>query len=757
MKKTIIILGTLLVVSCTKIVETETVLPSDDIITIPYSVTVSSDETRATVGEDLMTLKYAEGDQLYISCDSRDDISGLLQLKSGAGTTGEKGGVTFTGTLSYSEQAGAPADNLYINATLVGNQNRGIKIENGKVTGIEYPTYNQVCTDVYEAVEQYSYLTGVGTFGNHLFQLSQHTAFLSFAVKATDNPNVDYTVYLSNGGNSYRLGSMKSGSQQQNYEIRFALPVPEGTVLENASITLVKGTDFSGTPASRYTASFGGKDPKTLSPKVYLVTKTALENTGLVETGLPIIEINTNDPTHGTSYIAQHKDEEQPSWMTIHVGKRTFEPAINKTEGKNCSIKGRGNTTWNWKKKPYKVKLEQKTALLKEMGLTDVTAESKHWVLLANFMDRTMMRNMVAMELSSMMTNLAWTPHCIPVELYINGVHQGNYLLIEQVRVEEGRVVVAPKNAVGENANDVGFMMELDFHYDNYYGDVQYDNTTQWRSPYGRSKYTGSALDFRDDYPKTTTITTPYSGDRTVTMGIPFSIKEPDWSPKQGETPVNSDQLTYIKDFVSSAGASLFSKGTVNNWWYNVTAPNPDQETGYPKYLDVESFIDYWIVFELMINHELGNPGSVYMTKPKGGKLTAGPCWDFDWGTLSSSYNNNRWPKPNTNLMNADAIWYESLMKDYSYVNQLYNRFLALKSQLQTIPAKIDEWEQEMAVSAELNFKMWKPSEAGINGDENLSYHEAVARIKQFYTARLSFVETKLSALRTSLAPETNN
>ena len=161
-----------------------------------------------------------------------------------------------------------------------------------------------------------------------------------------------------------------------------------------------------------------------------------------------------------------------------------------------------------------------------------------------------------------------------------------------------------------------------------------------------------------------------------------------------------------------------------------------------------------------MINHELGNPGSVYMTKPVGGKLTAGPCWDFDWGTLSDGYNDARTPNPTTNLMNADAIWYQSLMKDYSYVNRLYDRFMELKPQMETIPAKIDEWEREMAVSAELNFQMWNPKEAAkqqgrstINGDETLSYHEAVARIKRFYTDRLTFVEGKLLALRNSLAP----
>lgn len=752
MKKTIIILGALIVVSCAKIVETETVLPSDDIITIPYSVTVSSDDnTRATVGEDLMTLKYAEGDQLYISCDSREDITGVLLLTSGAGTTGANGGVTFTGTLSYSEQAGAPADNLYINATLVGNQNQGIKIENGKVTGIEYPSYNKVCTDVYAAVEQYSYLTGVGTFGNRLFQLSQHTAFLNFSVKADgiNSANVNLSVYFNNGGHSYRLGEKNTGS---GGVISFTLPVAEGTVLENASINLVQGTNFSGTPAVIYTASFGGTEPKTLTPKVYRVTKTATvpPSTKLVETGLPIIEVNTYDSTHGASYIAEHKDEEQPSCVVIHVGNKTIKPKTddevqNDNPDTNCSIKGRGNSTWGWAKKPYKLKLEKKTALLKEMGLTNVTAKSKHWVLLANYMDRTMMRNMVAMEISSMMTNLAWTPHCLPVELYINGEHLGNYLLIEQVRVEDGRVDVKNGVTTPDNASDVGFMMELDFHFDNYYDPTSTTNSIkhkiQWRDPHGQSKY--ASVPF-------------YDHDGTGNKGIPFSVKEPEWEypDKPIDTVAEENQLAYIKQYVSDAAATLYPRYSNNRykWWYNVADPNPDPVNGYPKYLDVASFIDYWIVFETMINHEVGNPGSVYMTKPRNGKLTAGPCWDFDWGTLSYNYA-SRHPDPQTNLMNADAIWYESLMKSRSFVQQLYDRYKALLPDLSTIiPAKIDQWEREMAVSAELNFKMWNPAGAGnINGDVSLSYHDAVDRIKTIYINRLTFIEGKLSTLLQSL------
>lgn len=776
MKKTLIFVA-LLAVSCAKIVEIDTT-PTDSIKTIPFSVTVSSDETRATLDGNLKTIRYAAGDQLYIESESRPDVKAILTLQSGG--AGETGNVTFSGKMQYTGEK--PADDLLLKATLVSSKaaqtsssDRGIQFKDDKVTGIIYPTHDNCCSDVFEAVEKYSLLTGLGTYGERKFPLYQHTAFLSFAVnmQGVEQAGQTYSVYFMNDGQSYFMGNLDTGSADDEYRIKFALPVAEGTVLKDASVKLVKagGYNLSHTSPTMFSASFGSAEPKTLTPKVYRVTTTATRptyvNTGLpiINTGLPIIEIWTNGPngTHvGVGTIDTHKDTEYHSRVIIRNanGEIIQDPEPDKTNGDgndetNCTIKGRGNTTWKWAKKPYKLKLEKKTKLL-ELG----AKKSKHWVLLANFMDKTMMRNRVAMALSSM-TSLAWTPQSTPVELYIDGVHRGNYLLIEQVRVDEGRVVVKPAGATAEDENDVGFMLELDFHFDNYYGDVAGNNTIQWRDVHGASKYTNT-INFKDGKNQTYTD----AQNNKVTAGIPFSVKEPDWSPAAGETPVNLNQLAYIKDYVSHAGGTLFSKGNIPNytWWYNVPNPNPDPNTGYPKYLNVESFIDYWIVFELMINHELGNPGSVYMHKPVGGKLTAGPCWDFDWGTLSDGYNDARHPDPTSGFMNADAIWYDSLMKDYSYVNQLYNRFMELKPQLLTIPAKIDEWEREMAVSAELNFQMWNPKEAAqaqgrstINNDETLSYHAAVARIRKFYTDRLQFVEDHLRDLRNSLTPASNN
>ena len=155
-------------------------------------------------------------------------------------------------------------------------------------------------------------------------------------------------------------------------------------------------------------------------PSEYFEVRSEYAGQGpVLNTGLPIVYVDT-----------------QNGWAIN--SKETFVPAALRIEGTEeyegledvtCEIRGRGNTTWEWPKKPYLVKMEKKQGVL---GMP----KHKRWVLLANFMDRTLMRNLVSMKVASL-TRLDWTPHCVPVELVLNGVHKGSYLLIEQVRVDK--------------------------------------------------------------------------------------------------------------------------------------------------------------------------------------------------------------------------------------------------------------------------------------------------------------------------------
>lgn len=443
--------------------------------------------------------------------------------------------------------------------------------------------------------------------------------------------------------------------------------------LEPSACTLT-GLSPAGTPGD-YTAVLtdaGQDESYSLQLSLVIVQKNA--STGAVSfvssnmftvsserkgpsTGLPVVFVDTEG---GVGIYS--KEEYVTAQLSIR-GNGKYEGL----EPVSCSIRGRGNTTWTWPKKPYLIKLDSKASIL---GMP----KHKRWVLLANFMDRTLMRNLVSMHVASM-TSLAWTPRCVPVELVLNGKHQGSYLLIEQVRVDKNRVNISEEE---------GYLLELDFHYDNEF---------QWKE-----------------------------------RNIPFAVKNPD--PDE----LTAEQKTYIKNYIKEVSNVIYG----NDF--------KDPEKGYAKYLDVDSFIDEWIVYEVMCNHELGNPGSVFFHKDKDGLLKAGPVWDFDWGVLSFYTSNGA-----NGLVNGKAIWYARLFQDPAFKARVKARFQELLPQLETIPDYMEECRALLKKSAELNFQMWNPaddkSQNGgniINGDENLSFDAAIDRLKKNYNTHLGVIKNNL-------------
>ena len=225
------------------------------------------------------------------------------------------------------------------------------------------------------------------------------------------------------------------------------------------------------------------------------------------------------------------------------------------------SIRGRGNSTWGNPKKPYALKLDSKAEVL---GMP----KHKRWVLLANWMDRTLMRNDVAFEIAR--RTMVWAPRGKFVELYLNGKHQGNYYLCEQIKVDENRVDVG----------DDGYIFEFDT-----YGPS--DEINYFYSP---------------------------------VKNYPVTIKEPD---EEVITSWEHERFIEAKDCISCVEQLLESDKDELARWEELT-----------ELIDITSYIDWWIVHELTFNYEPNHPKSCYMHKKGNGKLYAGPVWDFDWGTF---------------------------------------------------------------------------------------------------------------------------
>ena len=271
---------------------------------------------------------------------------------------------------------------------------------------------------------------------------------------------------------------------------------------------------------------------------------------------LPKVYIETPDGVAITSKT------EWLSGSTIKIIDERGSEDLNAT----TSIRGRGNSTWGKPKKPYAIKLDSKAEVL---GMP----KHKRWVLLANWMDRTLMRNDVAYEMAR--RTMEWAPRGKFVELYLNGLHQGNYYLCEQIKVDENRVDVG----------DDGYIFEFDT-----YGPS--DEINYFYSP---------------------------------VKNYPVTIKDPD---EEVITSWEHPRFIEAMDCIGNVEQIFESDKTMLERWGEIS-----------ELLDITSYIDWWIVHEISFNYEPNHPKSCYMYKKGNGKLYAGPVWDFDWGTFKKGVN----------------------------------------------------------------------------------------------------------------------
>lgn len=140
---------------------------------------------------------------------------------------------------------------------------------------------------------------------------------------------------------------------------------------------------------------------------------------------LPVITITTENQR-----AIVEKDKKIPGTFSLEYKGDMEYPNI---ESASMTIKGRGHSTWELQKKPYKIKFDEKQSLF---GLT----AAKEWVLLANHADKSLVRNKLAMDIGTILNQVAFSPHAYNVDVMINGEYMGVYILLEQIEVKEGRV-----------------------------------------------------------------------------------------------------------------------------------------------------------------------------------------------------------------------------------------------------------------------------------------------------------------------------
>lgn len=387
-------------------------------------------------------------------------------------------------------------------------------------------------------------------------------------------------------------------------------------------------------------------------------------------TGLPRVLINTPNNIGITS----------KSWLKDDLGNDFSSIVILNPdgtvdyEGEDLDVKGRGNSTWSYPKKPYALKIKSEPKVL---GMN----EHKSWVLLANWMDRTLMRNDIAFQIAKQ-TELSWTPNGKFVELILDGQHKGNYYLCEQIKIGKKRLNIKKMNAddLSGEAITGGYLMELDVYFDEV------------------NKF--------------------HSG----TKNLPYMFKEPD------EDKLQPAQFEWFQNYIDTMEGYLYA----DNWLEN---------REYADYMDIGSFIDWWFVYELSMNSEPAHPKSSYMHKDRSGKLKAGPVWDFDWNTFV--------PSKQSSFNIKNSIYYGRLFSDPAFITEAKARWTSYKSKFDAIPSYISSVANSIKKSNEVDYVMWPlsaHSAGSVNGDQDLSFDDAVARIISAYTAKLNYMDNQITS-----------
>ena len=140
------------------------------------------------------------------------------------------------------------------------------------------------------------------------------------------------------------------------------------------------------------------------------------------------------------------------------------------------------------------------------------------------------------------------------------------------------------------------------------------------------------------------------------------------------------------------------------------------------------------------MNSEPGHPKSTYMHKDRLGKLIAGPVWDFDWATFV--------PSKTSSFQIKNSIYYNRLFEDPEFITEVKRRWTAYKPLFEQIPAYIRDIASQIEKSNEIDHTMWplSPFFSGqINGDQDLSFEEAIERLSSTYMSKFEYMDNQIS------------
>ena len=388
----------------------------------------------------------------------------------------------------------------------------------------------------------------------------------------------------------------------------------------------------------------------------------------------------TNLPTVYVTTEANQPVLDKTTWIPANIIVRSSES----TEMLDMAteIRGRGNSTWGMSKKPYRIKLDQKKNFL------NLPAKEKNWVFLANYADKTLIRNALAFEISRII-GMEFSPSAKFVDFYLNNSYLGNYMVSDQIEVNPFRVPVQKQDSLNTQEPEItgGYLLEID----------------------------GFAS------------TEPLWF--TTAKGLKVTVKYPD------DEDINAQQLNYIRNYIADFESRLFA------------ANFKDELAGYRAKVDTTSLINWYIACELTGNSDAFWSTYIYK-KNSDDKLYFGPLWDFD----IAFNNDNRLGDATQKLMRESAhnprTWIEQLCRDEWFQLAVSRRWQQLvQSNLQgKLTTFITQTAELIETSQQLNFQRWNNLNTRVYRETYLfdTYAKGVDYLKTYVGNRIAYLNDKL-------------
>jgi len=370
----------------------------------------------------------------------------------------------------------------------------------------------------------------------------------------------------------------------------------------------------------------------------------------------------------------------------------------------NISIEIRGSSSQMFPKKSYSFETQDSFGNPLNAPLLGMPAEND-WVLYAPYTDKTFLRDVLAYKLGNEMGQ--WAPRTRYCEVVINGENAGIYVLIEKIKIDNNRVDIASLNPADTSGDQLtgGYLLKVD----------RYDTSTD--------HFTSSF----NSIPNNTTIEYVYDDPEDIDL-----------------LPVQEQYIRdYIYDFEYAAFQSTFA----------------DTSIGYRKFSDINSFVDHFLVNEVSRNVD-GYRLSAFLYKDKdsnGGKLKAGPLWDYNIAYGNADYCNGGSTTGYALDFNTDCpgdgwqipFWWYKMLSDSNFVNIAKCRYNELRTNVlsdQYLEDFIDSVVVVLDEAQERNFTQWPILGTYVwpNNFVGNTFTEEINYLKAWLTLRLDWLDANL-------------